>query len=244
MSTKKTLFAVASTLALVFAMAAPINLMADDWDKATKLTFSESVEVPGVVLTVGTYWFTLADNDSDRNIVQIWNEDRTRLVTTILAIPDYRLKPTDKTVIHFEERPSDQPEAIHSWFYPGANCGEEFVYPKPQSRAKRQMDRAQKEHYLNEKIKAIEKELGRDLRTGQAVRLKLADGNVIQGKIADTDANGIWLDVDKSLWVTLTGTEGRVQFPSEMETGALRCFVPFSSMAWLMTTTASRRLNS
>jgi ATP-dependent Lon protease len=113
-----------------------------------------------------------------------------------------------------------------------------------QSRAKRQMECAQKEHYLNEKIKAIEKELGRDLRTGQAVRLKLADGNVIQGKIADTDANGIWLDVDKSLWVTLTGTEGRVQFPSEMEPGALRCFVPFSSMAWLMTTTASRRLNS
>lgn len=133
MSTKKPLFAVALTLALVFAIALPINLMADEWDKATKLTFSEPVEVPGVVLTAGTYWFTLADNDSDRNIVEIWNEDRTRLVTTILAIPDYRLQPTDKTVIHFEERPSDQPEAIHSWFYPGANYGEEFVYPKPRA---------------------------------------------------------------------------------------------------------------
>jgi len=33
-------------------------------------------------------------------------------------------------VIHFEERPSDQPEAIHSWFYPGDNFGLEFVYPK------------------------------------------------------------------------------------------------------------------
>ena len=133
MSAKKTLFAVAFTLALLFAITAPINLMADEWDKATKLTFSEPVEVPGVVLVAGTYWFTLADNDSDRNIVQIWNEDRTRLVTTILAIPDYRLKPTDKTVVHFEERPSDQLEAIHSWFYPGANYGEEFVYPKPRA---------------------------------------------------------------------------------------------------------------
>jgi len=52
------------------------------------------------------------------------------LVTTILAIPDYRLKARGKTVINFEERTADQPEAIHSWFYPGANYGEEFVYPK------------------------------------------------------------------------------------------------------------------
>ena len=51
-------------------------------------------------------------------------------MTTILAIPDYRLQPQGRTVIHFEERPSDQPEAIHSWFYPGDNFGQEFVYPK------------------------------------------------------------------------------------------------------------------
>jgi LPXTG-motif cell wall-anchored protein len=52
------------------------------------------------------------------------------LVTTILAIPDYQLQSTGKTVVHIEERPSDSPEAIHSWYYPGANYGEEFVYPK------------------------------------------------------------------------------------------------------------------
>jgi hypothetical protein len=112
------------------ALATPSALMADEWNKATELTFNEPVEVPGSVLPAGTYWFTLADNDSDRNIVQVWDADRMHLVTTILAIPDYRLQPTGKTVIHFEERPSSQPEAIHSWFYPGANYGEEFVYPK------------------------------------------------------------------------------------------------------------------
>jgi LPXTG-motif cell wall-anchored protein len=117
-------------LALLFTVAAPCRMFADEWDKATKLTFSEPVEVPGMVLPTGTYWFTLADSDSDRNIVDIWNADRTHLITTILAIPDYRLRPTGKTVVHFEERPSDAPEAIHSWFYPGDNYGEEFVYPK------------------------------------------------------------------------------------------------------------------
>ena len=123
-------FIVTFCLVLLCALSAPSTLMADEWDKATKLTFSEPVEVPGQVLPAGTYWFTIADSPADRNIVQIWNADRTRLVTTILAIPDYRLQPKGRTVIHFEERPSDQPEAIHSWFYPGDNFGQEFVYPK------------------------------------------------------------------------------------------------------------------
>jgi hypothetical protein len=117
-------------LALLFTLALPRAVMADESDKATKLTFSDPVEVPGMVLAAGTYWFTTADSDQDRNIVQIWDADRTHLITTILAIPDYRLQPKGRTVIHFEERPSGSPEAIHSWFYPGDNFGQEFVYPK------------------------------------------------------------------------------------------------------------------
>ena len=117
-------------LLVMTVMTLPTAVMADEWNKATKITFNEPVEVPGMVLEPGTYWFTLADSDSDRNIVEIWDADRTHLIKTILAIPDYRLKPTGKTVVHFEERPSNAPEAIHSWFYPGDNYGEEFVYPK------------------------------------------------------------------------------------------------------------------
>ena len=117
-------------LALLFALASPNNVLADEWNKATKLTFNEPVELPGMALPAGTYWFTLADSDSDRNIVEVWDADRMHLVTTILAIPDYRLQPTGKTVINFSERPTGSPEAIHAWFYPGDNYGEEFVYPK------------------------------------------------------------------------------------------------------------------
>jgi hypothetical protein len=117
-------------LALFFTLALPRAARADEWDKATKLTFSEPVEVPGQVLPAGTYWFTLADSPADRNIVQIWDADRMHLISTILAIPDYRLQPKGRTVVHFEERPSGSPEAIHSWFFPGDNFGQEFVYPK------------------------------------------------------------------------------------------------------------------
>jgi hypothetical protein len=123
-----------SCIALFWTLTVPIQVMADKWDQATQLTSSEPVEVPGQILPAGSYWLTLADNDSDRNTVQIWNADRTHLITTILAVPDYVQKTPEKSIINFAERPSGQPEAIQSWFYPGNNFGEEFVYPKTRAK--------------------------------------------------------------------------------------------------------------
>jgi len=48
----------------------------------------------------------------------------------MLAIPNWRLTPTENTVMPFEERPRGNPEALRAWFYPGDNFGQEFVYPK------------------------------------------------------------------------------------------------------------------
>ena len=81
-------------------------------------------------LPAGTYVFKLLDSASDRHIVQIFNQAEDHVYTTILAIPNYRLKATGKTVMTFRERGEGQPEAIHAWFYPGHEWGEEFVYPK------------------------------------------------------------------------------------------------------------------
>ena len=81
-------------------------------------------------LPAGTYVFKILDSASDRHIVQIFNQREDHVFTTILAIPNYRLKATDKTVMTFGERAAGQPEAIRAWFYPGRNWGEEFVYPK------------------------------------------------------------------------------------------------------------------
>jgi hypothetical protein len=106
------------------------SAQADQWNKKTNLTFSQPIEVPGRVLPAGTYVFKLFDSASYRHIVQIWNEDETQLITTILAIPNYRLEPTGRTVIKFGERPGDSPETLRAWFYPGDNFGQEFVYPK------------------------------------------------------------------------------------------------------------------
>ncbi len=112
------------------------SVKADDYDHMTTVTFSAPVEIPPVhitgmrVLPAGTYVFKLVNSSSDRHIVQIFNKDQTKIYATILAIPNYRLTPTGKTTMTFNEGISGQPEAIRAWFYPGANWGEEFVYPK------------------------------------------------------------------------------------------------------------------
>jgi hypothetical protein len=128
MNSKRFLIAVFFLTMLCVAM--PDKLMADEHDQATKMTFNEPVEIPGQILAAGTYWFTLMDSQSNRNIVQIWNGDRSELIATVFAVSDYRLQPAGDTVVNFEERPADQPEAIQAWFYPGEDFGHEFVYPK------------------------------------------------------------------------------------------------------------------
>lgn len=120
----------------LFVGAVAPTAWADAWDRKTAVTFSEAVEIPGPhlagwgVLPPGTYVFKILDSQSNRHIVQIFNEEETTVYATILAIPNYRLKATDETVISFRERPVGQPVAIRAWFYPGRNWGEEFVYSK------------------------------------------------------------------------------------------------------------------
>jgi hypothetical protein len=109
---------------------------ADEWDHKTVVTFSEPVEVPGVgqhLLPAGTYVFKLVNFLGDRHVVQIFNQDESKVLTTILAIPNFRLKASDKTVMTFRERPADEPEALKAWFYPGHEWGEHFVYERPRA---------------------------------------------------------------------------------------------------------------
>ncbi len=135
MSVLKAVTATAFCMALMGTLFSPAA-KADAWNRETTMTFSGPVEIPGVhlkgwgVLPAGTYVFKMLDSQSDRHIVQIFNKDETKCIATILAIPNYRLKATGKTVVTFRERPAGEPEALRAWFYPGRNWGEEFVYPK------------------------------------------------------------------------------------------------------------------
>jgi hypothetical protein len=127
-------------VALVAAAVTPLA-NADQWDKKTTITINEAVEVPDccnadhvIVLQPGTYVIALAiASQSDRHTVRIFQQDGKTVVTTMLAIPNLRLKPTGKSVFQFWETPAGQVPQMRAWFYPGDNFGQEFAYHKTKS---------------------------------------------------------------------------------------------------------------
>jgi hypothetical protein len=123
---KVKLFLVVLLTALVLS---PI-VKADQWDQKTVFTFSGPVAIPGQVLPAGTYVFKLASSNSNRHIVQVFNKEQNHIYGTFLAIPDYRMHPTNKPLVKFHERASGEPQAIKAWFYPGHTYGHELVYHK------------------------------------------------------------------------------------------------------------------
>src|SRR6267142_912174 len=91
-------------ITILFGATLAPGARADQWDRKTIVTFSDSVEIPGQVLPAGTYVFRLADSPADRHIVQIWNADETQILATTMA--------------------------IKVWFYPGDSTGQEFIYSR------------------------------------------------------------------------------------------------------------------
>src|SRR2546429_566595 len=96
--------------AAITAMLAPAA-RGDEWNKKTILTFSGPVQIPGATLPTGSYVFKLADIPGNRHVVQVFDKDEKKLYTTLLAIPNQRLEPSDKPVILFSERASGSAQA-------------------------------------------------------------------------------------------------------------------------------------
>jgi len=118
-----------SGFALALGLAVP-NAQADQWNKRTTLTIDQPMQVTDTYLEPGQYVFKLLDSQSDRHIVQIYNADQTHLITTILAIPDYRVQVTGSSRFTMWETPAGYASALKSWYYPGDSFGQEFRYPK------------------------------------------------------------------------------------------------------------------
>jgi LPXTG-motif cell wall-anchored protein len=121
---------VASAIALVAIPAAK----ADDYDKNTKITVNEIVRLPTMTLQPGNYSLRLIEATGNRHVVKVTDENGKGL-GLILALPNYRLVPKDRTVLTYWETPPGQPRAVRAWFFPGDNYGQEFIYPKDEASA-------------------------------------------------------------------------------------------------------------
>jgi len=128
---KKAITALCCAVALAVFVAP--GARADEYTKQTFLTFSGPVQVPGATLPAGTYMFKLADPESGRRAIQIWDKEGSDIIATLLTIPNQRMEPADEPVVLFQETASGQPQAVRAWFYPGDRYGMEFIYPKDQA---------------------------------------------------------------------------------------------------------------
>ena len=68
----------------------------------------------------------LFDSPSERYIVQIFNAEENHLLTTVFAVPVFKLHTPDTSEFEFYESESGQPAQLHTWFYPGESTGYEF----------------------------------------------------------------------------------------------------------------------
>ncbi|MFY9744308.1 MAG: hypothetical protein WA252_02840 [Candidatus Sulfotelmatobacter sp.] len=119
--------AILSCLAFTCTVFTPAA-RADLWNQATELHFNQPVEVPGVVLPAGDYWFVLENNPADRNVVEIFNAQRSQLYATVNTIPTLCQRGPGRTEVVLADRPS-QPDALWKWYYPGLQTGQQFLYP-------------------------------------------------------------------------------------------------------------------
>jgi len=125
---------IAVGMIIAFTLLFELAAHADESDQATTITFNQPIQIPGQVLPAGTYSLKLLNNNSDQNVVQIFNSDQTHLYATLQTIAAERREPTGDTVITLAEQGGGKPDALLKWFYPGLDTGHEFVYSGQQEK--------------------------------------------------------------------------------------------------------------
>jgi len=100
------------------------------WNKKSTLTVEHQVEFPGIVLEPGVYVVRLKESNEKRSEVQILNQSESKVLATVVAVPDLRVRPEDNTEFLFHEVKGKGPQPVRSWFYSGDLVGLEFVYPE------------------------------------------------------------------------------------------------------------------
>ena len=109
---------------------------ADETDQATRLTFNQPVEIPGnKVLAAGTYLFAKIPDMGGARLVQIFNENHTKLYATLVVEPARRQNATHDTEVILAEPAQNQPKQLLTWFYPDRLDGHQFVYNRDEEKA-------------------------------------------------------------------------------------------------------------
>jgi len=103
---------------------------ADSPAKSTTISIQTPTQVPGSVLPAGTYMFKNSGSQSGWNIVQIYNNDGSSLVTTVLTYPNPKVAANGQTVIIYPANGAGSIPAMEGVVLAGDSTVEQFAYPK------------------------------------------------------------------------------------------------------------------
>jgi len=116
-------------MALAVAVLASLAIRADaaPMERAIRLSFSQPVEIPGMVLPVGSYVF---EDLQLGGLTRIWDANELHVLTTVVTVPAERREPEEKNNVILKENGQHAPERVDAWFAPWESIGSEFVYTK------------------------------------------------------------------------------------------------------------------
>ena len=112
----------------VAALCLSLPARADESNKLTYITFSKSVQLPGVTLPAGRYRFELADVVESRRVIKVQSENGKKQLAMLLTVPNQLRDIPKDPVVLFKETAEGQPEAVRSYNYPGERTGYELIY--------------------------------------------------------------------------------------------------------------------
>ncbi|MDL2717889.1 MAG: hypothetical protein PT977_09055 [Acidobacteriota bacterium] len=129
---KKLLYrlALGTFVTLIGAASAPVYAQSDR--ENSTFTVTEPINVGGVILQPGTYLIKVVLLASNRNMIQVTNEDQTKVFATVLATPHpigtNEAIPSSRYVYYATA--AGQPKALRTWFARDTTNGQDIIYPK------------------------------------------------------------------------------------------------------------------
>jgi hypothetical protein len=130
MKLRNTGLLVAATFLAGASLVSPA-LRADNTSvKQATVTIQTPEQVPGSVLPAGTYVFKQSGSQSGWTIVQIYNNDDTAIVTTVLAYPNPKVASNGQNAVTYPANGAGSIPAIEGFVFTGDSTVEQFAYPR------------------------------------------------------------------------------------------------------------------
>ncbi len=111
----------------------------------TPFEIKNSVEFPSIILSPGKYVIRFSEHNQVRKLVEILNDDQSKVLGTVMAIADYAARPDQDDIFVYHKIDGASIPSMKSWYYAGSMNGLEFIYSK--KRAK-EIAEASEDHVL------------------------------------------------------------------------------------------------